>query len=311
MEAEMRKPEHGINKNLASSSSSGLWYIACNFTFCRSTDDVLAAWGLIMSASSVRLPLGSWLLQAAGYLLGCTLLHNASCIWGDMCDVEFDKQGERTKVRPIACGLVSMTGAGILFLVHCLLCVLLLSFAGNAALWVGLLGLFFVDLPYPLSKRWTDWPQIWLGVATTWGLPVTWVSMTGFMDWNLIPVLFVAGVCWTIYYDTIYACQDRRDDVKSGVRSTAVLFGDNVRAMLAVVAAVFVLCLAYAGVLNGNGPMYFLITVVGTAAHLVWQLVTADFDCDADCWRMFARNSDIGYITVAGMLCDYCLRMNV
>ncbi|OBZ76828.1 4-hydroxybenzoate polyprenyltransferase, mitochondrial [Grifola frondosa] len=181
--------------------------------------------------------------------------------------------------------------------------------AGKSAFIVGCIGLFGVDMIYPFTKRWTNWPQFILGIAMTWGLPVAWISNTGSIDWNMIPVLFLGGMCWTIYYDTIYACQDRRDDVKAGVKSTAVLFGDAVRPILACFATAFVFCLAYAGMLNGNGMAYFVITVAGAAVHFAWQLTSVNFDIGADCWRIFKSNGDLGYIMFAGMICDYALRI--
>jgi len=143
----------------------------------------------------------------------------------------------------------------------------------------------------------------------TWGLPVAWFANAGLSHGLWILALFFGGVCWTIHYDTIYACQDRVDDVKAGVRSTAVLFGDNIRWILAFFSTMFVISLAYAGLKNGNGPLYFVLTVAGTAVHLTWQLSVVDFDSGADCWRMFKANGDLGYLIWAGMLCDYCYRV--
>ncbi len=96
------------------------------------------------------------------------------------------------------------------------------------------------------------------------------------------------SICsWTIVYDTIYACQDRKDDIQAGVKSTAVLFGDNVRTVLSLFTAAFILCLFVAGIINGQGAWYFAISVGGAACHLAWQLSTVDFDNEGDCKNKF------------------------
>ncbi|OBZ76354.1 4-hydroxybenzoate polyprenyltransferase, mitochondrial [Grifola frondosa] len=222
---------HKLEKSAAQDAIPPLWlsYVKLTRVHKFPAGSILvfwpSAWGLALSAYSVGLPARILAIQLIAHLVGSVLRHNAACIWNDMCDCEVDKLVNRTKGRPIARGLVSMTGASILLSIHYVLCVLLLSYAGNFAMKVGLVGLFFIDVMYPLTKRWTNWPQAWLGVAMTWGLPVAWISVNGVMDWPLISTLFLGGICWTIHYDTIYACQDLRDDIKAGVRSTAVLFG--------------------------------------------------------------------------------------
>ncbi|KAH9911514.1 UbiA prenyltransferase family [Fomitopsis serialis] len=235
-------------------------------------------WGLIMSAYALRLSPRSLAIQLAAYFVGATLRHSAACIWNDMCDIEIDRK------------VASLGGAAILLAAHFIACLVILSYAGDAAFKWGLFCLCFLDPLYPLMKRWTDWPQLWLGFAMTWGLPVSWVSNFGEMNWYIVPVLLGGGVCWTIHYDTIYACQDRRDDIKAGVRSTAVLFGDWTRLILACFSACFVICLALAGGINHQGPLFF-ITVAGTAFHLAWQLIVVDLDDSSDCHRIFKVSS--------------------
>lgn len=129
---------------------------------------------------------------------------------------------------------------------------------------------------------------------------------------------------WTIVYDTIYACQDVRDDVAAGVKSTAVLFGRHIRVILSVFATAFVLCLAIAGISNGQGAVYFAVTVAGAAGHLVWQLWTVDLEDGADCSKKFLvcnprlrqvsatlnrrlcqANGQLGYLVLLGMAGDY------
>lgn len=141
----------------------------------------------------------------------------------------------------------------------------------------------------------------------TWGLPTTWVSFRGYTDMDALIVLYLGGIwwgfirvvmsvdglltptlhSWSIYYDTIYACQDRRDDIKAGVKSTAVLFGDYVRPIVSVFATLFVASLVYAGMVTEAGPLYYVITVGGGAACFAWQMLTIDFDNGEQCWSAF------------------------
>jgi len=154
-------------------------------------------------------------------------------------------------------------------------------------------------------KRWTHWPQAWLGLAMNWGLPVSWIALTGSINWPLLSVAYLGTFCWTIVYDTIYACQDRKDDVKAGVKSTALLFGDHVRPILAGFATGFVAALGATGFLNQQGIAYYVIAVLGSALHFTWQLTTLNVDHGADCWSKFTSNGDIGYIIWVGILVDY------
>ncbi|KAI0653389.1 UbiA prenyltransferase [Cubamyces menziesii] len=264
------------------------------------------AWGVMLSARAVGLPPRSVVVQTLVYLLGSTLRHNAACIWNDICDRDFDRQVERSKNRPLACNAVSVAGAVVFLLIHVVVCCLILSLAGTEAFNVGLVGLCIPDFIYPLTKRWTYWPQAWLGLMMTWELLVSWISIRGYVQLGALGVLFCGGVCWTIYYDTIYACQDRCDDVKAGVKSTAILFGEHVRPILSVFATLFVMSLIYAGHETGAGPIFFAVSVAGSAACFAWQLTTLNFDDADECWRVFKANGNlVGMLVWAGMTADY------
>lgn len=220
----------------------------------------------------------------------------------------------------------------------------LLPAHGTASFRLSLIGIFPIHGLYPLMKRWTNWPQAWLGsclwftasfvaqrlsgLTMNWGLIVAWVAVMDSMNWNVVPVLFfgawgsvsLTSFCndvtkhwyrWTIVYDTIYACQvgdlafafhmhthvcqwqDKQDDVKAGIKSTALLFGNYVRPILSLFATQVVVCFAYAGHANGQGPMFFVISVMGTAAHFAWQLFTVNIDDVTDCWRKFKVRTPI------------------
>lgn len=266
------------------------------------------AWALTMAAKAVGLPPMKLLQQFAPYFLGSTLLHSAACVINDICDIDFDRQVERTKNRPLACGAASVSEAVVFLVVLLLPCVYMLTWTNHTAFQVGLIGLFPLHALYPLMKRWTYWPQAWLGLAMNVGFPVAWVAVTGSIDWKFITVFWGGLVCWTIVYDTIYGCQDIKDDVKAGVKSTALLFGRNIRPILSLFAAAFIALLFYSGILNGQGPAYYLLTVLGAAINLAWQLSTVDFDDPADCWDKFSTTGPLGFLMWSGMFIDYLVQ---
>jgi len=242
--------------------------------------------------------------KIAQYFLWMTIRHSGACVWNDICDVEFDQKVERSKSRPLASGEVTFRGAYILLFVHIILCALVLAPEGRDVLVLSLLALFPIDFLYPFMKRWTYWPQAFLGVAIAWGAPTAWVDMTGSIDWTIVPLIFLGSICWTVYFDTIYACQDRQDDVNAGVKSTAVLFADYNRPILASFAASFIGCLLAAGILNGNGAPYFTVTIGLGALHFSWQILTVDLNSSKDCMRFFTMNGNLGVLFCVGMLLD-------
>ncbi|PCH39563.1 4-hydroxybenzoate polyprenyl transferase [Wolfiporia cocos MD-104 SS10] len=266
------------------------------------------AWGYVLGAHGNRPePLELAYILAACFI-GSTILHCAACTINDICDVDFDRQVERSKNRPLVAGTVSMPAAWAFLLLQTAVFFGILSFANKPAFFCGAFGIFPLHAIYPLMKRITWWPQAWLGLAMNWGLPTAWLIAAP-QDVRSVPMwtLTFGTFCWTIVYDTIYACQDRKDDVKAGVKSTAVLFGNFVKPILSLFAAAFVGTLAYAGYVTQQGWIYYAVSVGGCAAHLLWQFVTVDLDVPEQCWRKFQANGDLGYIVLAGMLAEWYL----
>ncbi|KAI0247027.1 4-hydroxybenzoate polyprenyl transferase [Lactifluus subvellereus] len=267
------------------------------------------AWGMTLAARPLSLPLQEYAFHLAHGLVGATLLHgtSAGCVWNDILDRDFDKQVARTKRRPIADGRVSVPGALVFLAIHLVVLVGLL-WPCNALAWnLGLVTVFPLAGIYPLMKRVTYWPQAWLGVAMNTIALVAWSALHA----DVAPAsvaLFVGCWSWTLYYDTIYALQDKRDDVQAGVKSTAILFGEYVKAILALFAGLLVACLTTAGVLNGQGVPYFALTVGGTASYLIVQLLKLDVDDPKSCFKAFESNGfTLGGIVWGGLFVDYLL----
>ncbi|KZV60682.1 UbiA prenyltransferase [Peniophora sp. CONT] len=265
-------------------------------------------WSLTLVAYKVHMPVAGFLQRSVVCVLAGTLVHSTACVLNDICDIDFDRQGKRTKNRPLAAGLIPVSGAWTLLAVMTIACVYLLSFANADAAILGLFGLFPLHGLYPLMKRWTTWPQAWLGAAMNWGCIVVWISVEPTYtreDTVLLIVMLSGCACWTIIYDTMYASQDREDDLRTGARSTAVTFGRRVYGFLTCFAICFLASLALVGRMNDQRWPFFVISVGGTAVHLAWQLVTWDNNDDASSAAMFKANGNLGYIVWAGMLVDY------
>ncbi len=260
-------------------------------------------------------PIGSWLLlmpcwwslglagMAAGaapgirnillFFIGAFAMRGAGCTWNDLVDRDLDAKVERTRSRPIPSGQVTVTQAAIFLIVQALVgLVVLLQFNGFTVL-MGFASRGGVAI-YPFMKRITYWPQIVLGLAFSWGALMGWPAMFGRLDWAPL-ILYAGSICWVIGYDTIYAHQDREDDALIGIKSTAILFRERTKPMLAVFYSAAVVLIALAGTLAGGG-MYFAIGLAAFAAHLGWQVFSLDINDPAHCLKLFKANRDAGLI---------------
>ncbi|KAI0034598.1 UbiA prenyltransferase family-domain-containing protein [Vararia minispora EC-137] len=267
-----------------------------------------SVWSLTMAAYKAHLDPHDLLVWTALFAIGSTLVHSAACV---INDIYLTVTLERTKNRPLAAGVIPLAGAWALLLVLLAVCLAMIHMVNPVAAVVGLIGIFPFHALYPLMKRWTWWPQAWLGFAMNWGIPMAWLSVIPAYrkeDVQIIVILLFGAVCWTIVYDTQYGCQDKVDDERAGVKSTSLLFGKHVRIILAGFASVFIGCLVTAGVLNRQSWPYYLLSCGGASMHFVWQFATWDADEPSDCGAKFKANHDLGYFVYAGILLDYLLR---
>ncbi|KAG6810034.1 hypothetical protein H0H92_013624 [Tricholoma furcatifolium] len=233
--------------------------------------------------------------------------NSAGCIWNDILDRDFDAQVERTKFRPLVTRKISVTGA-ILFLSAHLFLLISMIWNVNPVAWnVGMLALFPLMGLYPLMKRITYWPQAWLGLAINIGISMAWAITTATIPDSSI-VLSMGSFFWTLWYDTIYACQDKKDDVNAGVKSTALLFGSRVKQILAIFGTIFICSVTISGFLNAQSLPFYVISVFGGGLHLAWQLYTVHVDSPKSCWQTFEANGIyFGAIVEAGLLLDLML----
>jgi 4-hydroxybenzoate polyprenyltransferase len=165
----------------------------------------------------------------------------------------------------------------------------------------GICSLLVVAI-YPFMKRITYWPQIVLGLAFSYGALMGWPAAFGRLDWPAL-VLYAGSICWVIGYDTIYAHQDREDDLLIGIKSTALLFGEETRPMLAKFYAAAVVLIGFAGLMVG-GRFIFVLGLIGFAVHLAWQVTQLDINDSARCLKLFKSNRDAGLILFGAMLLE-------
>ncbi|MFM5929677.1 MAG: 4-hydroxybenzoate octaprenyltransferase [Novosphingobium sp.] len=230
------------------------------------------AWGLLLAGGAARWDLLCW------FLLGSIAMRGAGCVYNDIVDADLDRQVARTAARPVASGRVSVKAAWIWLLALCGVgLVVLLQLRWQAQL-VALGSLALVAL-YPFMKRWTPFPQAWLGLVFTWGVPVGWIALTN-AALPAMAALYAGAVLWCVGYDTIYACQDREDDALVGIGSSALALGRHVRTGVVLFYAGAVTCWALAFWIM-RGDALALLALAPAAAHLGWQALTLD-DGDGD-----------------------------
>ena len=235
------------------------------------------------------------------FFIGAVAMRGAGCTYNDILDRDIDAQVARTRARPVASGQVSVRNAKLFLVAQALVGFLVLIQFNGFAILVGIASLAAVAV-YPLLKRVTDWPQVGLGLAFSWGALMGWAAAFGSL--GLAPILlYLGGVAWTVGYDTIYAHQDKEDDAIVGIGSTARLFGDNTRPWLAGFYGLAVALMAGAFATAGAGLAAFAGLALG-AAQLAWQVAALRTDDGDTCLRLFRSNRDFGLILFAGLLAD-------
>jgi 4-hydroxybenzoate polyprenyltransferase len=269
-------------------------------------------------------PIGSWLLlipcwwssalaataahrsppqlaHLALFFIGAFAMRGAGCTWNDIVDRDLDRGVERTRSRPIPSGQVSVAEAVVFLAAQALTGLAVLLQFNVFAIATGIASLAIVAV-YPFMKRITYWPQIVLGLAFSWGALMGWAAAFGRLD--MAPVVLYAGaIAWVIGYDTIYAHQDREDDALIGIKSTALLFGERTKPMLAIFYGAAVIFIALAGALCGGGA-WFWLGLTAFAAHLCWQITRLDIRDPGLCLALFKSNRDAGLILFAGMVAE-------
>ncbi len=235
------------------------------------------------------------------FFIGAFAMRGAGCTWNDLVDRDLDGRVERTRSRPIPSGQVTPLQAAIFMAAQALVGLAVLLQFDVYTIVCGFASLGVVAI-YPFMKRITYWPQIVLGLAFSWGALMGWPAEFGRLDWPAL-VLYAGSISWVIAYDTIYAHQDREDDLMIGIKSTALLFRERTKPMLAVFYTGAVILIGAAGLMADGGAV-FALGLALFAAHLVWQVWRLDVDDPALCLVLFKSNRDAGLLLFGAMLID-------
>ena len=234
------------------------------------------------------------------FFLGSVLMRSAGCIVNDILDRKFDKQVARTKDRPIASGKIKIS-TGLFY--AALLCALAFLVLINFNYFTILIALASMPLAftYPLMKRYTYWPQLFLGVTFNYGLILGWTSISG--NLNIIPIVFYFGaIFWTLGYDTIYGYQDIKDDEIIGLKSTSIKFKGNTKLFLIICYLILIFSLAFGGYLMNFNLFYFLFLIIPIVQLFLYQIKTFDPNNSNTCLKIFKSNNYFGLMVFLNIL---------
>ena len=264
-------------------------------------------------------PIGTWLLLLPGwwaitvagfgvpdqkllllFLIGALVMRGAGCTYNDIIDREFDAKVARTATRPLPSGHVSVRAAWIFLSIQLVAGLAVLLQFNTTAIIVGAASLVLV-FTYPFMKRITYWPQAWLGLTFNWGVLLGWAAVRDTIDIAAVP-LYVAGIFWTLGYDTIYAHQDKEGDALIGVKSSALALGRLTKPFVALMYLLTIGLLAYVMTSITMPGLPSLVCLGAAALHLVWQVATLNINDSTNCLRRFRANRDFGLLVLAALL---------
>ena len=257
------------------------------------------AWGLTL-VYDFNNNLNVYFFYLILFFLGSVLMRSAGCIVNDILDKEFDKKVSRTKDRPLASNKISIGVAIIYVLILCFLAlIVLLNFnIFTIALALGSMPLAFT---YPLMKRFTYWPQLFLGITFNYGLILGWTAISG--ELNIIPIIFYFGaIFWTLGYDTIYGYQDIKDDEIIGLKSTSIKFKDKSKIFLFICYSVLILTLILGGYLMNFSSLYFLFLTIPIIHLFYYQIRLFNSKSSTICLKLFKSNNLFGLIILLNIL---------
>ena len=257
------------------------------------------AWGLTI-AYDFNSNLKLYFFYMSLFLMGSILMRSAGCVVNDIADKNFDKKVERTKNRPIASGKISTQLAIIYSIILCSLAFLVLI---NFNLFTIIMALVSMPLAftYPLMKRVTYWPQLFLGITFNYGLVLAWISVTN--EISIIPIIFYFGaIFWTLGYDTIYGFQDIKDDEIIGVKSTSIKFKSDPKRFLFISYFLFVTSLFLIGFLMNFKNIYFLFMLLPIYHLFIFQIKKLDTSLPNDCFIKFKSNNFFGFLILINIL---------
>ena len=256
-------------------------------------------WGLTI-AYNFNSSLLNYFFYSFLFLAGSILMRSAGCIVNDIADKNFDKKVERTKDRPIASGKISVKLAFIYSVILCFIAFLVLINFNKFTILMALASMPLA-FTYPLMKRITYWPQLFLGITFNYGLILAWISILN--EISLAPIIFYLGaIFWTLGYDTIYGFQDIKDDEIIGVKSTSIKFKNDPKKFLFVSYFLFALCLVVIGILMNFRTIYFLFLILPFYHLFIFQIKKLKTSLSENCFEKFKSNNFLGLLVLLNLL---------
>ena len=257
------------------------------------------SWGLTL-AYDFSNDLKFYIFYLLLFFLGSVLMRSAGCIINDIVDREFDKKVSRTKNRPIASGKISVS-LGLIYAMILCFCALLVLINFNHLTIV----LAFCSMPlaftYPLMKRFTYWPQLYLGITFNYGLILGWTSIENSI--NLIPIiLYFGAIFWTLGYDTIYGYQDITDDEIIGVKSTSIKFKNNPKQFVLICYLIFIVSQVFIGFKMNFANIYFFGIILISLHLFIYQIFKLNINSERNCLEIFKSNNFLGFMVFINIL---------
>ena len=259
------------------------------------------AWGLTI-AYDFQNGFENYILYIFLFFSGAVLMRSAGCIVNDIIDKNYDQKVERTKNRPLASNKISVRSALVIALILCLLAFLILINFNNLTIILAICSMPFA-FTYPLMKRFTYWPQLFLGLTFNYGLLLGWISIQE--EISFIPLIFYFGaIFWTLGYDTIYGYQDIKDDEIIGVKSTSIKFKNSPKTFISVCYFLFFLSLILIGYFMNFNNLYYLLLIIPFFHLFFYQIINLDIDNNNSCHQKFKSNNILGLIIFLTVLIE-------
>ncbi|KAG1836791.1 UbiA prenyltransferase family [Suillus subalutaceus] len=280
------------------------WFpVGCDFMFW-------PGWAFLSAAYRLALPVNEVVENTLFFALLGILVHSAGCVLNDMLDRDLDRKNAHRADRLHQELSLGQRPSSALLVVLVAALFYLFSTCGTKAFTLGVVAFPVCIATYPLMKRWMNWPSLFLGFSSSWVVPGTWVATTDHYDWGIILNIAIASCCWNCIYDTIYACQDKKDDEKAGVKSMAVHLGKAIRPVLTLFDTTFFVCLLWVGYLNDQGLPFYMMSALAPFLLCLWHIWSFDHNDPRDCWKNFTAGRHGGTMVCVGLIVDHCFKLS-
>ncbi len=257
------------------------------------------AWGLTIAYDFSK-ELNNYFFYLILFFVGAVLMRSAGCIINDISDKEFDRKVLRTKQRPIASGEISIE-LGLIYAAALCLIALLVLLNFNTLTIIMALGSMPLAFTYPLMKRYTYWPQLFLGITFNYGLILGWVCIKGQLD--IVPIiLYLGAIFWTLGFDTIYGFQDIKDDEIIGIKSTSIKFKKNPHLFLILCYLLFIITLILAGIFMNFNYIFYCFLIMPIMHLFYYQIYNFNFKNPKNCLKIFKSNNSLGSLIFVSIL---------